>query len=33
MMKAKKKLTKLWSILLTLVLLVGMLPTTALAEC
>ena len=30
-MRAKKKLTKLWSILLTLVMVVGMLPTTALA--
>ena len=31
-MKAKTKLTRLWSILLTLVLLVGLLPTVALAE-
>lgn len=30
-MRAKKKLTKLWSILLVLVMVVGMLPTTALA--
>ena len=31
-MKAKTKLTKLWSILLALVMVVGMLPTVALAE-
>lgn len=31
-MKAKKKRTRLWSILLVLVMIVGMLPTTALAE-
>ena len=30
-MRAKKKLTKLWSILLVIVMLVGLLPTTALA--
>ena len=30
-MKAKKKLTGLWSILLALVIAVGMLPTVALA--
>ena len=31
-MKAKTKLTKLWSILLVLVMVVGLLPTVALAE-
>ena len=31
-MKVKKKLTRLWSFLLVLVMLVGMLPATALAE-
>ena len=30
-MKAKTKLTKLWSVLLALVMVVGMLPTVALA--
>ena len=31
-MKAKIKLTRLWCFLLTLVMVVGLLPTTALAE-